>query len=298
MEAFMGLETIGITPHSKGKVREIMDLGDNLLLVATDRISAFDHVMPTGIPGRGAVLGSISAFWFRGFDSVMPTHFISDDPVDFPSELTAHAMILKDRAMLVRKAERIDVECIIRGYLTGSGYAMYKKTGEINGIKLPEGMSDFDQIPEPMFTPTTKADEGHDEPMTYTELVDQVGEDMAAQLKRVSLEIYSRGASYALKSGIIIADTKFEFGIIDGKLTLIDEVLTPDSSRFWPLESWGPGKKPTSLDKQFLRDYLLETGWDRNSPPPELPAEIVAKTTERYLSAREHLTGGQKQPAW
>jgi len=298
MEAFMGLETIGITPHSKGKVREILDLGDNLLLVATDRISAFDHVMPTGIPGRGAVLGSISAFWFRGFALLMPTHFISDDPADFPSELAAHASVLKDRAMLVRKAKRLDVECIIRGYLTGSGFALYKKTGEVNGIALPPGMEDFDQLPEPMFTPTTKADEGHDEPMTYEELVADFGEEMSAQLKQVSLEIYARGSDYAKEAGIIIADTKFEFGIIDGKLALIDEVLTPDSSRFWPCESWGPGKKPTSLDKQFLRDYLTEAGWDRNSAPPELPAEIVAKTTERYLSAREHLTGGALQPVW
>lgn len=298
MEAFMGLETLGITPDSKGKVREIIDLGDKLLLVATDRISAFDYVMPNGIPGRGKVLGTISSFWFRGFADIIPTHFITDDPAQFPGEFAKHGELLGGRAMLVHKALRIDVECIVRGYLTGSGFAMYRKTGEVNGVKLPAGMNDFDPLPSPMFTPTTKADEGHDEPMTFQALCDQVGEEQATALKNVSLKIYAKGAEFAAKAGIIIADTKFEFGIIDGKLSLIDEVLTPDSSRFWPADSYGPGRKPTSLDKQFLRDYLVEAGWDRNSAPPVLPAHIVAKTSERYLEARDRLTAGSARPVW
>lgn len=293
--AFMGLSTLGITPTSRGKVREIVDLGDRLLLVATDRISAFDYVMPNGIPDRGTVLGRISAFWLRGFAELMPTHFLSSDPADFPGELAAHAEELQGRAMLVRKAERIDVECIVRGYLVGSGYAAYCATGEVNGIKLPAGLKEFAKLPEPLFTPTTKADEGHDEAMTYQQLVDQVGRERAAELQRASLEVYAKGSAYAEGRGIIIADTKFEFGLIGGALAIIDEVLTPDSSRFWPAESLGTGK-PVSLDKQYLRDYLLGCGWDRNSSPPELPAEIIAKTGERYRMAERLLTGGAQKP--
>ena len=293
--AFMGLSTLGLTLSTRGKVREIVDLGDQLLLVATDRISAFDYVMPNGIPDRGTVLGRISAFWLRGFSELMPTHFISADPDDFPGEFAEHADQLNGRAMLVRKAERIDVECIVRGYLVGSGYAAYQETGEVNGIKLPAGLKEFAKLPEPLFTPTTKADEGHDEPMTYPQLVDQVGADRAADLQRASLEIYAKGSAYAERRGIVIADTKFEFGLIGGTLTIIDEVLTPDSSRFWPADSLGSGK-PVSLDKQYLRDYLLGCGWDRNSAPPELPAEIVEKTGERYRMAERLLTGGAQQP--
>ncbi len=297
-EAFLGLETLGIPPHQRGKVREILDLGDHLLLVATDRISAFDHVMPNGIPGRGAVLGRISAFWLRGFSSRLPTHFVSNDTRVFPERLREHASVLSGRAMLVRRARRVDAECIVRGYLTGSGYQDYLRDGHVCGVALPEGIQEFQKLPEPIFTPTTKADEGHDAPMTFEQLVDQVGAETAADLRRLSLEIYGRGAAYAERRGIIIADTKFEFGWIDQKLALIDEVLTPDSSRFWPAESVGGDRKPVSLDKQFLRDWLLSSGWDRNSDPPELPDDVVSKTGERYRMAERLLTGGAEAPQW
>ncbi len=296
--AFMGLETLGIKPDQRGKVREIMDLDDNLLLVATDRISAFDVVMPNGIPGRGRVLGRIAAFWLRGLAEHIPTHFLTDDATRFPGKLGEFADTLSGRAMLVRKAKRIDAECIVRGYLAGSGYGLYKESGEINGIALPPGLKEYERLPEPIFTPTTKADEGHDEPMTFDELSAQVGSDMAEALRRASLDIYSRGADYAQRRGIVIADTKFEFGLIDDKLAIIDEVLTPDSSRFWPAESVGTGKKPVSLDKQVLRDYLLSTDWDRTPPPPELPLEIIQKTVDRYQMAERLLVGGAEQPTW
>ncbi len=296
--AFLGLETIGIRPDRRGKVRELLDLGDRLLMVATDRISAFDHVMPNGIPGRGVVLGRISAFWLRGFGQLMPTHFLSDDPADFPPRLLPHGAVLAGRAMVVRKAERLDVECIVRGYLTGSGYQDYLRDGAVCGVRLPAGIKEFEKLPEPIFTPTSKAEEGHDAPMTYAELDDQVGRETADELRRLSLAIYTRGAAFAEGRGIVIADTKFEFGRIAGRLALIDEVLTPDSSRFWPGDSLGPGRKPVSLDKQYLRDWLLASGWDRNSAPPELPQEVVAKTGERYRMAERLLTGGARQPSW
>ena len=297
-EAFVGLESLGLKPDFSGKVREIIDLGDHLLLVATDRISAFDYVMPNPIPGRGRVLGRIAAFWFRGLEGMIPTHFVTNDAAEFPGELKSHAAQLNGRAMLVKKAKRIDVECIVRGYLAGSGYALYQKSGQINGIRLADGLKEYERLPEPIFTPTTKADEGHDEPMTYEEMSTQVGSELAAALRRASLEIYARGSAYAQRRGIVIADTKFEFGIIDGQLTVIDEVLTPDSSRFWPAESVGRGRKPVSLDKQFLRDYLLATEWDRNSPPPQLPAEIIEKTSQRYQLAERLLVSGSDRPGW
>jgi len=296
--AFLGLETIGIRPDRRGKVRELLDLGDRLLMVATDRISAFDFVMPTGIPGRGVVLGRISAFWLRGFGQLMPTHFLSNDPADFPPRLLPYSDVLEGRAMVVRKAQRLDVECIVRGYLTGSGYQDYLRDGAVCGVRLPAGIREFEQLPEPIFTPTSKADEGHDAPITFAALADQVGQDTAHELHRLSLEIYTRGAAYAGQRGIVIADTKFEFGRIAGRLALIDEVLTPDSSRFWPSDSVGGGRKPVSLDKQYLRDWLLASGWDRHSDPPELPAEVVAKTGERYRMAERLLTGGAPQPSW
>ncbi len=298
VDAFMGLETLGVPPTSRGKVREIVDLGDRLLLIATDRLSAFDVVLPTGIPGRGVVLSRISAFWLRGFAEVIPTHFLSDDVSALPEPLRAHGPVLAGRSMVVRKAERIEAECIVRGYLAGSGFAEYQKTGEICGVKLPPGLSEYQKLPEPIFTPTTKADEGHDQPMTFSELREAVGGELADDLRRVSLEVYARGSAYAERRGIVIADTKFEFGMIGGELALIDEVLTPDSSRFWPAESVGAGRKPVSLDKQFVRDFLLASDWDRISPPPALPAEIVEKTGERYRMAERLLTGGAVAPAW
>ncbi len=297
-DAFLGLSSLGLKPDFSGKVREILDLGDQLLLVATDRISAFDHVMPNPIPGRGRVLGRIAAFWFRGLEEIIPTHFVTNDATEFPGELKDHATALSGRAMLVKKAQRIDIECIVRGYLAGSGYGIYRETGEINGVQLPEGLKEYERLPEPIFTPTTKAEEGHDESISYEEMASQVGSELAAALKRASLEIYSRGAAYAQKRGIVIADTKFEFGILNDKLVVIDEVLTPDSSRFWPAESVELGKKPVSLDKQFLRDYLLSTDWDRNSPPPEIPNDIITRTSERYQLAERLLVSGAARPSW
>jgi phosphoribosylaminoimidazole-succinocarboxamide synthase len=296
--AFMGLATLGLTPHHQGKVREIVDLGERLLFIATDRLSAFDHVLPTGIPQRGVLLSRISAFWFRGFADFVPTHFVSDVLDGLPPELRPHAALLAGRSLLVRKARRVPVECVVRGWLTGSGYQSYRDTGAICGVALPAGLRNFDRLPEPIFTPTTKADQGHDQPLTHAELVDQIGAELAAQLRELSLEIFRRGAAYAERRGIVIADTKFEFGWIDGRLTLIDEVLTPDSSRFWPLDSVGQGRSPVSLDKQFVRDYLTSIAWDRESPAPPLPAEVVARTGERYREAAERLMGDSARPTW
>jgi phosphoribosylaminoimidazole-succinocarboxamide synthase len=296
--AFMGLASIGIRPSAHGKVREILEAGDHLLIVATDRISAFDHVMPTGIPGRGVILTRIACFWLRGLSEVIPTHLVSDDAENLPRVLQPHMPVLAGRFMIVRKARRIDVECVVRGYLAGSGYAAYRETGEIHGVPLPPGLREYEQLPQPVFTPTTKADSGHDQPLTPAQLTDRLGRELAGELERLSLMVYTKGAAYAQRRGIVIADTKLEFGWIDDRLTLIDEVLTPDSSRFWPQESVRPGSQPVSLDKQFLRDYLTSTGWDRESDPPELPEEIVRLTRERYEMAERMLTGGAKRPGW
>jgi phosphoribosylaminoimidazole-succinocarboxamide synthase len=294
----MGLATLGLTPDHQGKVREIVDLGERLLFIATDRLSAFDHVLPTGIPQRGVLLSRISAFWFRGFADVVPTHFVSDTLEELPPELRRHEAVLAGRSLIVRKAQRVPVECVVRGWLTGSGYQSYRDTGEICGVALPSGLRNFDRLPEPIFTPTTKADQGHDAPLTYPEMVDLVGADLSEQLRRTSLEIFRRGTTYAERRGIVIADTKFEFGWIDGRLALIDEVLTPDSSRFWPLDSVGQGGSPVSLDKQFVRDYLISIAWDREGPAPPLPDEVVARTGERYREAAERLMGGRARPDW
>jgi phosphoribosylaminoimidazole-succinocarboxamide synthase len=295
---FMGLASLGVTPRHHGKVREILDLGEELLIVATDRLSAFDHVLPTGIPERGILLTRIATFWFRGLVDFVPTHFVSDAADALPPDLAPHQAALTGRVMRVRKAERVPVECVVRGWLTGSGYQSYQANGTVCGIPLPKGLGNFERIPEPIFTPTTKADQGHDEPLTFEELADHIGGDLATELRRLSLMIFARGAAYAEKRGIVIADTKFEFGWIDGRLALIDEVLTPDSSRFWPSDSVGQGRAPHSLDKQFVRDYLLASSWDRVSTPPPLPAEVVARTRERYREAAERLMGGRTRPDW
>jgi phosphoribosylaminoimidazole-succinocarboxamide synthase len=295
---FMGLAELGVTPAHGGKVREILDLGRDLLIVTTDRISAFDFVMPTGIPGKGIVLNRISAFWFRGLADFLPTHFLDDEGADLPPVLRPHAARLAGRCTRVRKAERVPVECVVRGWLTGSGYASYRESGTVCGVALPPGLAEFDRLPEPIFTPTSKADQGHDLAMTYPELRDLVGVEAAGELRRLSLEIFARGTAYAESRGIVIADTKFEFGVIDGRLALIDEVLTPDSSRFWPRDSVGPGRKPVSLDKQVLRDYLLGTGWDRARDPPGLPPEIVAQTSRRYAEVAARLLGDAARPIW
>jgi phosphoribosylaminoimidazole-succinocarboxamide synthase len=296
--AFTGLATLGLRPAHQGKVREIVDLGEELLIIATDRLSAFDHVLPTAIPERGILLTQLSAFWFRGFGEFLPTHFLSLALEDLPAALAPHRAALTGRTMRVRRAGRLPVECVVRGWLTGSGYQAYRETGEICGIALPPGLAEHARLPEPIFTPTTKADTGHDEPLTFAQLEQQIGAELARELRRLSLEIYGRGAAYAEQRGVVIADTKFEFGWIDGRLALIDEVLTPDSSRFWPRDSVGEGRRPVSLDKQFVRDHLLASGWDRQGSPPPLPAEVVERTRQRYREATERLTGGRDRPAW
>lgn len=279
-------------PWHRGKVRDTYDLGDRLLIVATDRISAFDVVLPNGIPDKGAVLTQLSAFWFEKIEPVVPTHFIrladgtAADGLPFvlPPELVG-------RAMIVRKAQRVDVECVVRGYLAGSAWAEYRRTGRVCGIPLPEGLREAEQLPEPIFTPTTKAESGHDQPLTYAELVQLVGPDAANVLKLRSLAIYRFAWQYALERGIIIADTKFEFGWHEGELILIDEVLTPDSSRFWPLDGYEPGHSQPSYDKQPVRDWLEASGWNKQPPAPPLPPEVVADTATRYRRAFALLTG-------
>jgi phosphoribosylaminoimidazole-succinocarboxamide synthase len=277
----------------RGKVRDTYDLGDGrLMIVATDRISAFDLVLPNGIPDKGAVLTQMSAFWFDLTQAVVPNHFIrladgsaADNlPFSLPDEL-------KGRSTIVKKAQRLDVECIARGYLTGSAWAEYKETGKVCGVRMPAGMVESEQFPEPLFTPTTKADVGHDENMSARQLVDLVGVEYANAIRLRTLALYQYAAQYALARGIIIADTKFEFGIVDGEPIVIDEVLTPDSSRFWPADQYATGRGQPSFDKQFVRDWLTSAGWNREPPAPALPDDIVQKTTERYHEAFRRLTG-------
>jgi phosphoribosylaminoimidazole-succinocarboxamide synthase len=283
-------------PVRRGKVRDIYDLGDTLLLVSTDRISAFDWVLPTGIPDKGRVLTQLSRFWFEHFRDV-PNHMISCDVADFnlPSGVDEEPLV--GRAMLVRKTAVVPIECVVRGYLSGSAWSEYRQTGAVCGIELPTGLKESERLPGAIFTPATKAEQGlHDENITYDEMVARVGRDLAKQLSTRSIELYSRGAEYAIGRGIIIADTKFEFGLVDDELILIDEVLTPDSSRFWPADQYEPGHGQPSFDKQFVRDWLSQSGWDKNSPPPALPPEVVAKTREKYIEACERITG--KGFAW
>ena len=292
MTAIVTETTLDLPLLARGKVRDIYDLGDKLLIVATDRISAFDVVLPTGIPDKGRVLTQMSAFWFERTGKIVPNHFLSvveDTRVDgVPIELPRDMI---GRAMVVRKAERIDVECIVRGYLSGSGWADYEKTGAISGVKLPPELLESQELAEPIFTPTSKAQEGHDLPITYKDVVALAGERAANAMKIRSLALYRYGRDYARDLGIIIADTKFEFGWLDDEVILIDEALTPDSSRFWPADEYEPGRGQRSIDKQFVRDHLSAIGWDKQPPGPELPAEIVAKTTKTYVEAFERLTG-------
>jgi len=278
----------GIVPDYSGKVRDIYDLGEMLLLVATDRVSAFDSVIPTPIPGKGAVLNLISAAWFDKFDT-LPNHMISVEVEDYPEPFNGFLDQLAGRSMLVKKADRLDIECIVRGYISGSGWKEYQNTGEVCGIKLPAGLVNSDKLEKPIFTPSTKADSGHDENISIAEAAKIVGESTAKELERISLDLYSRASEYALTKGIIIADTKFEFGVTEGQIIVIDEVLTPDSSRFWLVDEYEPGHQQKSLDKQYVRDFLNEIGWDHEPPAPELPADIVRKTTERYTAAMKML---------
>lgn len=282
----------------RGKVRDTYDLGEYLLMVATDRISAFDVVLPTGIPGKGKILSRLSVFWFQKTSHLVPNHYIamatdvstlatSGLDVSLP-ELDSE---LAERAMVVRKAQRIDVECIVRGYITGSAWAEYKKQGTVGGMSMTSGLQESQEFPEPLFTPTTKAEEGHDENITIDEMKEMVGADLTEELREKSTQVYSFARAFAATKGIIIADTKMEFGLIDGRVSLIDELLTPDSSRFWNAELYSPGSSQPNFDKQFVRDWLIESGWDREPPAPPLPNDVVDKTAQRYSEAYRRLTG-------
>ncbi len=287
------MTTMERRPDSRGKVRDIYDAGENLLMVATDRISAFDFILPDEIPFKGEVLNRISAFWFDKFADIVPNHLVSIDPADFPEEFAEYRDYLAGRAMLVKKAQTIPIECIVRGYLTGSGKKTYDETGTVCGIQLPEGLTEASKLPEPLFTPSTKAEIGdHDENISFERCCEIVGEDIATQIRDLSLKIYKAAAEYAATRGIIIADTKFEFGVIDGKVTLIDECLTPDSSRFWPAASYEEGKIQPSYDKQFVRNWL-KANWDMTGETPHLPAEVIDGTSERYREAFQIITGSQ-----
>ncbi len=287
------MTTMERRPDSRGKVRDIYDAGENLLMVATDRISAFDFILPDEIPFKGEVLNRISAFWFDKFADIVPNHLVSIDPADFPEEFAEYRDYLAGRAMLVKKAQTIPIECIVRGYLTGSGKKTYDENGTVCGIQLPEGLTEASKLPKPLFTPSTKAAIGdHDENISFERCCEIVGEDIAAQIRDLSLKIYKAAAEYAATRGIIIADTKFEFGVIDGKVTLIDECLTPDSSRFWPAASYEEGKIQPSYDKQFVRNWL-KANWDMTGETPHLPAEVIDGTSERYREAFQIITGSQ-----
>lgn len=286
------IELPGQVLFGRGKVRNTYDLGDQLLIVATDRLSAFDVVLPNGIPAKGAVLNQLSAFWFRQMKSVVPNHFITDDVAVYPQSLQAHADQIAGRSMLVVKAQRLDVECVVRGYLAGSGWAEYKASETVCGQRLPSGLRQADKLPGPIFTPATKEESGHDRNVTLEEFAEVLGDKaLADKLVAASLTIYSEAEKFAREKGIIIADTKFEFGLVNGEPILIDEVLTPDSSRFWPADSYQPGGSPPSFDKQFVRDWLEQSGWNKEPPAPELPDDVVAKTSEKYREAFRVLTG-------
>ena len=277
---------------NRGKVRDIYDCGDSLLIVTTDRISAFDVILPEGIPHKGKVLSQLSAFWFEVMRDVIPHHLISMNIEDFPPLCRSHEATLKGRSMLVKKAQPLPVECVVRGYLAGSGWKEYQETASICGIPVQAGLQESAYLGEPLFTPSTKAELGdHDENITMEQVKEIIDKDLAERLKEVSITLYKKGREMAREKGIIIADTKFEFGLVGGELILIDEVLTPDSSRFWPEDEYEPGRGQKSFDKQFVRDYLLTLTWDKKPPAPHLPEEIVKKTSERYLEAFQRLTG-------
>jgi phosphoribosylaminoimidazole-succinocarboxamide synthase len=287
-QAFVSLADHGLAPTQRGKVREILDLGDQLLIITTDRISAFDCVLPSPIPGKGKLLNRISVHWFRGLEPHLPTHLITAREEEFPNDLARYRALLEDRWMLVRKADRIPVECIVRGYLAGSGMQEYESHGTVGGMRVPPGLPRYGKLPEPLFTPTTKEDVGHDQPVTHEELRNRLGADLAGALQEVSLKIYAAAEAFSRKRGLILADTKFEFGIIDNQLCLIDEVLTPDSSRYWDVASYEAGS-PTSLDKEYVRSFLKTLDWDRNPPAPGLPDAQIAETYRRYRTVHDAL---------
>ena len=282
---------IDIKPDAQGKVRDIYDLGDKLLMVATDRISAFDYILEDEIPHKGAVLTQISLFWLEQLKDVIGNHLISADVADLPEQFKPYADYLRGRFMLVKKAEMFPVECIVRGYLAGSGLKEYQKQGTVCGIQLPEGLVNSSKLPEPIFTPSTKAEIGdHDENISFERCAEILGEDAATQLRDLAIKVYSVARDHAAENGIIIADTKFEFGVIDGKIILADEVLTPDSSRFWPGDAYEPGRDQASFDKQYVRDWL-NANWDRQGNPPHLPQEVIERTSQKYIAAYEKISG-------
>ena len=286
----------GLPPPRRGKVRDVYDLGDALLLVATDRLSAYDHVLRPGIPGKGKILTQLSNFWFERLAAVVGHHLLATDPVDFPAAVRDHGGVLAGRAVLVRKTRVVPFECVARGYLAGSGFREYLAGGAVCGNPLPAGLRRADRLPAPIFTPATKAEEGHDENVDFAALAAGVGDELAGRLRDLTLELYRQGAAHAAGRDLILADTKFEFGrTADGELLLIDEALTPDSSRYWEAATWRPGEEPVSFDKQFVRDWLDQSGWDRESPPPELPPDVVAGTRERYVEAFRRLTGREPE---
>ena len=290
--AVVQTDLAGLTLRGRGKVRDIYDLGEHYLIVASDRLSAFDVVLPTPIPNKGKVLTQMSEFWFKHLGDVVPNHLITTRLQDFPPEVQRHREQVQGRSMLVRKATVFPVECVVRGYLAGSGLKDYQKTGAVCGIRLPAGLRESDRLPEPIFTPATKAEVGlHDENISEAEAGRLIGVDTIQRLKALSLEIYRRAADFAAGRGIIVCDTKFEFGLVDGRITLVDEVLTPDSSRFWPADQYSPGKPQPSYDKQFVRDYLEQIGFNKQPPGPALPADVVRATSAKYVEALTQLTG-------
>ncbi len=281
----------GVERHGRGKVRDVYSIGDRLLIVATDRISAFDYILPTGIPDKGRVLTQLSVFWFDFLKDVTPTHFLTADVAEYPDAVAGFRDQLEGRSMLVKRARMVEIECVARGYLAGSGWKEYREHGTICGIRLPAGLKESERLPEPLFTPATKAQTGHDENVSFDTVAKLVGTDLAARLRDLTLAIYDRAARYAETRGIIIADTKFEFGFVGGELVLADEVLTPDSSRFWPASSYRPGGPQPSYDKQYVRDYLESIRWNKQPPAPQLPAEVAAHTSQKYKEAYRALTG-------
>ena len=281
----------GIPLHARGKVRDIYDAGDFLVLVASDRLSAFDYILPTPIPSKGKVLTQLTVFWLGMLADLVPNHLVTTDPEQYPEPFPQFQEQLEGRSMLVRRAQMIDVECVARGYVSGSGWKDYRSSGAICGIRLPEGLSESSRLPEPIFTPATKAQSGHDENISFEVVAGQIGASLAERLRVLTLQIYHRASQYAESRGIILADTKFEFGFVDGELILADEVLTPDSSRFWPKDVYQPGGPQSSYDKQYVRDYLESIHWNKQPPAPALPPEVVQKTSAKYLEAYRVLTG-------
>lgn len=283
-EALSSTGELGLKPDMAGKVRDVFDLGDKLLIVATDRISAYDSILPQPIPGKGVILTQITLGWYDLFGSDLNTHFITADVQEYPGPFNQHAQ-LAGRSMLVTKADRFDIECVVRGYITGSGWKEYGQSGSVCGIQLPAGLRESGKLPEPIFTPATKADTGHDENISFERMCEIVPRETSERLRDMSIDIYNRGLEYARNKGIILADTKFEFGLIDGEIAIIDEMLSPDSSRFWPADEYEPGRSQNSFDKQIIRNYLDDIGWDHDPPPPDLTPQVIERSFERYLEA-------------